>query len=235
MSEARAAILERLRRSLGTGDEEEARRRLVAARLSRPEPVLVPARARVEGEARIALFTEMAEAVQTEVQRLDSFAEIATATSRYLRLHNLPQKLVAAPDPMLDAAGWDRQPLLRVRRGNADPGDAVGMTLAFAGIAETGTLMLVSAPERPVMLAFLPETCIVVLPLSRLDGAYEESWARLRALSPMPPRAVNLVTGPSRTADIANALTLGAHGPKRLLVLLVPEPETPEPESAGDA
>ncbi len=233
MSEAKNEILTRLRRALAT-DTEEARRRAVAARLFRHEPVLIPSRARVEGEERITLFTEMAEAVQTDVQRLDSFAEIATAASRYLRLHNLPQKLVAAPDPLLDAAGWDRQPLLRVRRGNAGPEDAVGMTLAFAGIAETGTLMLVSAPERPVMLAFLPETCIVVLPLSRLDGAYEESWARLRALSPVPSRAVNFVTGPSRTADIANALTLGAHGPKRLLVLLVPEPEPPTTDADGD-
>ncbi len=233
MNEAKNEILTRLQRALVT-DAEEERRRAVAARLFHHRPVLVPARAQVEGEARIALFTEMAEAVQTEVARLESFAEIATAASRYLRRHNLPQKLVAAPDPMLDAAGWDRQPLLRVRRGNAGPEDAVGLTLAFAGIAETGTLMLVSAPERPVMLAFLPETCIVVLPLSRLDGAYEESWARLRALSPMPPRAVNLVTGPSRTADIANALTLGAHGPKRLLVLLVPEPEAPVTEAGDD-
>ncbi len=230
MTEAKNEILERLRRHLGC-DAEDARRRAVAARLHRHRPVLIPARARVEGEERIALFTEMAEAVRTEVQRLESFAEIATATSRYLRLHNLPQKLVAAPDPLLDGAGWEKQPLLRVRRGNAAPEDAVGMTLAFAGIAETGTLMLVSAPERPVMLAFLPETCIVVLPLSRLDGAYEESWARLRELSPLPPRAVNFVTGPSRTADIANALTLGAHGPKRLLVLLVPEAEA----AGGDA
>lgn len=235
MNEAKSAIMERLRRALASEDAGEARRRAVDARLARHEPVLVPARARVEGEARIALFTEMAEAVQTEVQRLDSFAEIATATAHYLRRHNLPQKLVAAPDPLLDAAGWEKQPLLRVRRGNATPEDAVGMTLAFAGIAETGTLMLVSAPERPVMLAFLPETCIVVLPLSRLDGCYEESWARLRRQASQPPRAVNLVTGPSRTADIANTLTLGAHGPRRLFVLLVPDPEADGPEPAGDA
>ncbi len=235
MNEAKSTIMERLRQALASEDAGEGRRRAVDARLARHEPVLVPARARVEGEARIALFTEMAEAVQTEVQRLDSFAEIATATARYLRRHNLPQKLVAAPDPLLDAAGWEKQPLLRVRRGNANPEDAVGMTLAFAGIAETGTLMLVSAPERPVMLAFLPETCIVVLPLSRLDGCYEESWARLRQQASQPPRAVNFVTGPSRTADIANTLTLGAHGPRRLFVLLVPDPEAQGPEPEGDA
>lgn len=101
------------------------------------------------------------------------------------------------------------------------PADAVGVTLAVAGVAETGTAVLASAPERPTLLAFLPETSIIVLPADWIDGAYEQAWDRIRALPGGVPRSVNLVTGPSRTADIAQQLELGAHGPKRLLILIV--------------
>lgn len=192
----------------------------VRERLAQPRPNLIPARAQVEGEARIELFVRMAKAVQTEVERLARIGEVGSAVTRYLRFHNLPQRLVAVPDPLLDRAGLDRQALMQVRRGTATADDVVGLTVADAGVAETGTLVLASSPQRPTMVAFLPETLAVVLPTADVVGAYEEAWARIRAAGG-PPRSVNFVTGPSRTGDIGQQITLGAHGPKRLLVLLV--------------
>jgi L-lactate dehydrogenase complex protein LldG len=87
--------------------------------------------------------------------------------------------------------------------------------------------MLPSAPERPTTLNVLPDTSIVVLRTSRIVGAYEEAWDRLRAERTDPvsggfmPRNVMLVTGPSRSADIEQTLELGAHGPRRLHVVLI--------------
>jgi L-lactate dehydrogenase complex protein LldG len=232
--EARAGVLERLRRALGRTPEEEVQaRRKVTERLANPRPNIVPARGRRDPEGRIALFTEMAEAVQTEVLRVPALEDVPAAVTGFLRRHNLPQKLVMAPEPLLDVANWDSQPLLRIRRGTASAEDTTGLTLAAAGIAETGTVMLVSSPTTPTLLAFLPENSIIVLPSEDVDGAYEESWARLRASLGAPPRSVNLITGPSRTGDIAQRLELGAHGPRRLFVLLVDRlPE--EPEDEGD-
>ncbi len=83
--------------------------------------------------------------------------------------------------------------------------------------------MLVSSPELPTLLAFLPETSIVLLPAAWIDAAYEESWQRLREVLGQPPRSVSFITGPSRTGDIAQKIELGAHGPRRLLVLVVDE------------
>ncbi len=51
-------------------------------------------------------------------------------------------------------------------------------------------------------------------------GAYEDGWDRLRAAGRMP-RAVNFVTGPSRSGDIEQTLHLGAHGPRQLHIVLV--------------
>ncbi|MEM6679474.1 MAG: LUD domain-containing protein, partial [Pseudomonadota bacterium] len=66
---------------------------------------------------------------------------------------------------------------------------------------------------------FLGETHFVLLDASDVVGGYEEMWARWRATG-LDPRTVNLVTGPSRSADIGQKLQLGAHGPVALHVFL---------------
>ncbi len=108
-----------------------------------------------------------------------------------------------------------------LREGRAEGSDVVSLQHGFAGIAETGTLMLPSAPERPTTLNLLAETALVLLRASRVVGAYEEAWDLLRGELGALPRNVMLVTGVSRSADIEQTLELGAHGPRRLHVLLV--------------
>jgi len=68
----------------------------------------------------------------------------------------------------------------------------------------------------------------VILRASRIVGPYEDAWDMLRAAGPMP-RNVMLVTGPSRSADIEQTLELGAHGPRRLHVVLVADTSVGEP------
>jgi L-lactate dehydrogenase complex protein LldG len=216
-------VLARLRHAYGRDEAGQvAAEAEVRARLARTEPNLIPERGQRSPEDRVILFTEMAQAVMTEVRRVPDLPAVPAAVAAYLREHNLPQRIVMAPEPWLDGCGWERQPLLRVRRGPAVDSDLVGVTAAVAGVAETGTLVLASAPERPTLLANLPDTSIVVLSAERVEGAYEQAWDRLRRELPEgPPRSVNFITGPSRTADIAGKLELGAHGPRRLLILLV--------------
>ena len=81
------------------------------------------------------------------------------------------------------------------------------------------------APERPTLLAYLPETSVVVVAADWIEPAYEDAWESVRAMPGGVPRSVNFVTGPSRTADIAQQLELGAHGPRRLLILIVEQLE----------
>ena len=222
---ARAAIVASIRRGLGRGALDEAACSALDARLATPRPNLVPARADLAQAEKVALFVAMAERVMATVARADTAAAVPGAVADYLAQHNLPSALVMAPDPALDAYPWAERPMLAIRRGRAEAADRVAVTGAVMGFAETGTLMMASGPGHPSTLNFLPETHIVVLPAARIRGSYEEGWAHLRAAGPAAggfmPRTVNLVTGPSRTADIEQTIELGAHGPRLLHIVVV--------------
>lgn len=218
MSDARTHILTRIRRSLNRGELPEDRRTALDARLAAPAPGVVPERARGDHGALVARFIEMAEQAAATLVRIDSAEGLPGAVADYLKGHNLAPEVVAAPDSLLD--GLEGHGTLTVKRGVAHPADQVSVTPAFAGVAETGTLVLTSAPERPTSLNFLPDNHVVVLKTSQIVGGYEEAWAMLRRAGAIP-RTVNMITGPSRTGDIEQTIQLGAHGPRRLHIVLI--------------
>ena len=156
------------------------------------------------------------------VARVPDLDAVPEAVAVYLAAQNLPTDIVMAPHPELQAIPWADAPAAAPARGPCR-GVRHGQPAACASpaIAETGTLMLPSAPQRPTTLNLLADTEIVLLRASRLVGAYEEAWDLLRAEIGGMPRNVMLVTGPSRSADIEQTLELGAHGPRRLHVVLV--------------
>lgn len=224
---SRDDILGTIRKSLGadaTGRDEAA----VDARLARHAVGLQPTRAQSTGEDRVAQFIEWARFVATTVDRVASLDDVPEAIIGYLAANNLPAKARRATDASLDGIPWERVPLLELEPGVAVESDAVAVTGAFAGIAETGTLMLNSGPGHPSTLNSLPETHVVVLRRDQLVGGYDDAWSRLRESQggEALPRTVLLVTGPSRSGDIEQTLQLGAHGPKRLHIVLVDGEET---------
>ena len=221
MSEARQDILLGIRRSLKRGRLDMVREAELREQIASHRRNLVPARAAALGDrGRVDLFVAMAEEVQATVTRVSSPGAVPEEVARYLVAENLPAELVLAPDPSLDDLPWDERPLLRIRRGRAEAGDAVSLTPCFAAIAETGTLMLISGAATPTTLNFLPDTHIVLVRADQVVAAYEDGWDRLRSAGAMP-RAVNFITGPSRTGDIEQRIELGAHGPRRLHIILV--------------
>ena len=221
MSEAREQILAGIRRSLKRGRLDAAREAELREWVAAHRRNLVPARAAaLDDPGRVDLFVEMAEGVQATVARVNSPAAVPEAVARYLAAENLPADLVLAPDLSLDDILWDARPLLRTRRGRAEAGDTVSLTRCFVAIAETGTLMLISGAETPTTLNFLPDTHIVLVYADQVVATYEDGWDRLRTDGGMP-RAINFITGPSRTGDIEQRIELGAHGPRRLHIILI--------------
>lgn len=223
MTTAREDMLAAVRRALDRREPADVAAATVAARLAEPKASVVPARGRVAGAAALDQFIFEAERVSATTERIAGLEEVPARVVAYLQAANLPAAVKVAPDPDLAAIPWDREPLLQVARGRAGDHDPVSVTGSFAGIAETGTLMLLSGPESPTTLNFLPDVHIALLRTERIVGSYEQAWARLRAArgAGVMPRAVNWITGPSRTADIEQTLLLGAHGPRRLHIIIV--------------
>jgi L-lactate dehydrogenase complex protein LldG len=221
VSGSREQILAGIRRSLGRGRLDAARETELRERVTARRRNLVPARATtLDHQGRVDLFVAMAEEVQATVARVGSLGAVPEAVAHYLAAENLAAELVLAPDSSLDEIPWSERPLLRIRRGRAEEGDAVSLTPSFAAIAETGTLMLISGAETPTTLNFLPDTHIVVVRGDQVVATYEDGWDRLRNRWGLP-RTVNFITGPSRTGDIEQRIELGAHGPRRLHIVVV--------------
>jgi L-lactate dehydrogenase complex protein LldG len=214
-------VLNAVRRGLKRGPLPEDQKAMLRGRLALHPRHLIPARSRLPHAQQVDLFVRSVEKEFGSVARVADASAVPDAIADYLSAQNLPSRFVMAPHPDLQAIPWSNRPMLEIREGRAEATDAVAVTQAFAAIAETGTLMLPSAPVRPTTLNLLADTAIVVLRASNLVGAYEEAWDKLRAEMGGMPRNVMLVTGPSRSADIEQTLELGAHGPRNLHVVLI--------------
>ena len=217
----RETILTAIRRGLRRGPLPPDQAAMLRGRMATHPRQLIPARSRLPHPEQVDLFVQNVKKEFGSVDRVPDADAVPDAVTAYLAAQNLPTVLVMAPHPELQAIPWSARPLLTIREGRAEATDLVSVQHAFAAIAETGTVMLPSAPERPTTLNLLADTEIVVLRASRLVGAYEEAWDLLRAELDSMPRNVMLVTGPSRSADIEQTLELGAHGPRRLHVVLI--------------
>lgn len=227
------AILGAIRRGLRRGPLPADQAAMLDGRLATHPRHLIPARSRVPRPDQIALFIRNVEKEFGTVERVPDLAAVPGAVADYLSAQNLPARLVMAPHPELEAIDWSSRPMLEREARRARDGDAVSLQHAWAAVAETGTILFPSDPVRPATLNLLPDTEIVVLRASRIVGAYEEAWDRLRAERKDPltggwmPRNLMFVTGPSRSADIEQTLELGAHGPRRLHVVLVEDEAAP--------
>ena len=167
-------------------------------------------------------FRQFQRALGVDVIDVASVGEVPLAVAGYLAALDLPQRIRRGSDPQLAAIPWESAAGLGIDIGAAEEGDAVGLSRAIAGVAETGTLVLASGSGNPVTVGLLPETHIVVLRADTIVASYEEACARvLEANAGAMPRTLNLVTGASRTGDIGGKIVMGAHGPRRLAVVLI--------------
>ena len=213
---AREKILARIRKAQGRGGSKPSQAELEAVETylrAHPRGTLP----RVDGDL-VTRFRARAESMQSTTGEVERMSEVPVAVARYLRAGNLP--LSGCVWPQLAHLDWRGAGLALEPRGAKD-GDPVGVTGTFAAIAETGTLVLASGPGTPASVSLLPETHIAIVPAARIVAHMEQAWDLARAELRELPRAVNFVSGPSRTADIDQTIVLGAHGPYRVHIVLV--------------
>lgn len=217
MSNARTEIFAKLRQAKKNRSAEldRANKKAVEQRLSQHPRGPLPSWTTAADQRFIAKLN----AASGSITCLDSLTSLVPAICDYLSNHNLPQQLVTASSPLLDKLDWP--PTMRLVKRIAQAEDTSALSIAFAAIAETGSLVLLSGPDTPTTLNFLPDNYFCVLRRERIVNHMEDVWDLIRDEPGNMPRTVNIITGPSRTADVEQTIQLGAHGPRRLHVFLL--------------
>lgn len=223
MNDARQRILRNVRGGLRVSGA----RSTAAARAAREQAYAATASPRQPwtGDAT-ERFCERFEAWAGTWQRIPSAGAIPAAIQDLLRDGDT---LAIAPHPLLQQLDWPEE--LKIRQQPAADCQ-LAVSVADAALAETGTLVLCSGPHSPTGLELLPETHVVVLRDETVLPDMEAAWTHLRPESTFPARSINTISGPSRTADVEQTIQLGAHGPRRLHVLLLAS--HPEDRAARD-
>lgn len=209
----KSTVLQRLREALGeqrpSFDEALAARREALGEAPSPRP-------QWSGDT-LSRMLERLEAAAASCERISELAQVPERVTAWLGDAVQPRKLRLAPHDWLRGLQWPAD--WEVESGvGGEPDWPVAVTVASAGVAETGTLVLPSGPQTPTSLNFLPDYHVVVLRADSVVDHLEDLWPQLNQQA--LPRTVNLITGPSRTADVEQTIQLGAHGPRRLHVLL---------------
>ena len=215
---SRDDILGRVRAGLhrSATNAAAAREEMLAALSNRthgPKPAIDS-----DPQALLERFRLKSEQQSSTVDIVAQEADVPAAIARYLTGMELPKSAVAWP--LLAALDWAAAGLTVEGRGARDA-DLVGITGCFCAVAETGTLMLCSAADTPAAVSLLPETHIAIVHASRILPYMEDAWALARKELGALPRAVNFISGPSRTGDIEQTIVLGAHGPYRVHLVIV--------------
>ena len=222
MSDARNAIFAKIKAA-------DAKRGKAAApeaksRLETPPPQLVPAIGKPAPEEARDLFITKAIELGCTVADCPSFEEVPEKVSAYLIEQESPQQVILPVDEELSSLGWLAAGLSVSAQTGSDALDGnTSVTRAIAGVAETGAVAVASSSKYPVSLGLLPDRHIFVLKVDEITGGYEDVWKVARAAKDNQgmSRALNLVGGPSRTADIEATLVMGAHGPRTVHIILI--------------
>ena len=212
---ARDNILGRIRAARGVGPTVTAAERAAVDDRIAKHPIGV--RPAMPWET-VPRFIEQCVRMASTVDRVASVGDVPAAVERYLDGVNLDKSAVVWP--AIAELDWSATGVVVEARPAAGP-DLVGITGVHLGVAETGSLMFLSGAHTPAATSLLPETHIAVVPVGRIVRAMEEAWQQTRDEIGDLPRAVNFVSGPSRTADIEGLLQIGAHGPLRVHVIVV--------------
>jgi L-lactate dehydrogenase complex protein LldG len=221
---ARTVVLERIRQAL-------SRAYLPAAsRLTPPPPSAPPfaepltavfarALAAVYGQLHPVPAADAAVAFLREAWVARGVRRVLSWEPACLELPGLEPALAAAGIVLVPARLVD--PDRQAELNRLDPIE-VGLTAAVAGLARTGSLVLEADRMRGRLASLLPPVHYAVL---RAEQLYPDLAAWLAAPDVRSRwsrhSSTLIITGPSRTADIAQTLTLGAHGPRELHIVLI--------------
>ncbi len=155
-------------------------------------------------------------ALGVTLEAVSGWQALPDAVRAYLDTHSLAHRLAVSGDPRLDVLGRSG---IATHQPTA-PDEAAAISVAGWGIAETGSVVIHSAPDQPILTAMLPRHWLVAIEADRILP-FLDDYAAQAATS---PRNAVLITGSSGTTDIEGYFVRGAHGPGFVHVLLIAAP-----------
>lgn len=170
------------------------------------------------GDALVS-FIARVEASIARPHRLALSAEAPAKIAEILRLANAAPELHVPAESSVLHLPWNTAPGLIISP-QPPTGDQSAVSAAEFGIAETGTLVFFSGPNSHSSWHFRPGREFILIDHSRILPRFEDVIVRIENV-PGIPATINLVTGPSRTADIEQTIELGAHGPREIHILIL--------------
>ncbi len=177
-------------------------------------------------EQHFEQFKAKAEALSTEVHRTKNPAEAIAFIRKFIENFTKEQgkevRTVWADTPMLAEVMTEAKDVPNIYYGNDIPANAadslIGVSQADFAVAESGSLALDATDVLGRLVSTLTFVHIALVPTNKLVGTIAET---LNHFYKELPGYVNYISGPSRTADIERVLTIGVHGPERLVVVFV--------------
>ena len=163
-------------------------------------------------------FIAKAKASVAHVHEIESVDEAPASIQTVMTEMRLDPLLHVPENSPLNTLPWERAPGLKLSTAPPD-GNACALAAADYAIAETGTLVFLSGPHSPSSWHFRPGCEFALVKRAAILPRLEDVVALLASESVMPA-TLNLVTGPSRTADIEQTIELGAHGPRDVHILI---------------
>jgi L-lactate dehydrogenase complex protein LldG len=229
MTSSRDTVLARVRQALGKSGADPAAMADAQAYLDAHARGPAPA----FDADRISRFIRRAGDMESTVARVSRRDEIPAAIAAYLDALELAPAFVASLSSQLSSANphgvcwpefanldWAEAGLI-VEAQPTVGDDRLGITGVFCAIAETGTLVVLSGADTPTATTLLPDTHVAIVSANRIVDTMEDAFALVRKERGSVPRAINMISGPSRTGDIEQTIVLGAHGPFRVHILVV--------------
>ncbi|TWT77439.1 Lactate utilization protein C [Posidoniimonas polymericola] len=222
MSDHREAILGRVREALRRPTDPHVRSTSAPA-TSEPRAWL-PAGGDTHDD-RVALFAEWSDKLKTSFITVADESQAAGELARIAAEEGWTSVGVHT-DPLVQACTGQLTVSQLSTDGGYDPAELekcdAGITACDALVAQTGSVVLTTASAGGRALSVLPPHHVAIARrdqlLPDLPSAYELLRQRYAAAW---PSFMTIISGPSRTGDIERILVLGAHGPKKLTVILV--------------
>lgn len=122
--------------------------------------------------------------------------------------------------PQTDISVWNDNPNTDWRSTAAEAD--FGIVVADHAAAYTGSMVVMSSPNKGRSVSLLPTVLIVIIPIERLKTRLGEILVNFDEDGRENlPAGIHFISGPSRSADIENDLTIGVHGPGIVYALLV--------------